>query len=143
MFSYFENRKTTYFDVFFLNFSIGTKIKTLFQISYFNLSKKTKWHFGTRIVLPYIILCLLLVSFCWWILFSICFSLIFPRRLIVSVFCTLLSSRCPCLASSLLHLACFSLFFHLLLVVAFQFSLISCYVCLLLASLFAFFFCNN
>ena len=45
MFSYFENRKTTYFDVFCLNFSIETKIKTLFLISYFNLSKKTKWHF--------------------------------------------------------------------------------------------------
>ena len=46
MFSYFENRKTTYFDVFCLNFSTETKIKTLFLISYFNLSKKTKWHFG-------------------------------------------------------------------------------------------------
>ena len=46
MFSYFKNRKTTYFDVFCLNFSIETKIKTIFQISYFNLSKKTKWHFG-------------------------------------------------------------------------------------------------
>ena len=48
MFRYFENRKTTYFDVFCLNFSIETKIKTLFLISYFNLSKtkkKTKWHF--------------------------------------------------------------------------------------------------
>ena len=39
---YFENRKTTYFDVFCLNFSIETKIKTIFQISYFNLSKKKK-----------------------------------------------------------------------------------------------------
>ena len=39
MFSYFKNRKTTYFDVFCLNFSIETKIKTIFQISYFNLSK--------------------------------------------------------------------------------------------------------
>ena len=47
MLSYFKNRKTTYFDVFCLNFSIETKIKTIFQISYFNLSKeKTKWHFG-------------------------------------------------------------------------------------------------
>ena len=45
-FSYFENRKTIYFDVFCLNFTIETKIKTLFLISYFNLSKKTKWHFG-------------------------------------------------------------------------------------------------
>ena len=43
--SYFGNRKTTYFDVFCLNFSIETKIKSIFQISYFNLSKKTKWHF--------------------------------------------------------------------------------------------------
>ena len=40
MFSYFKNRKTTYFDVFCLNFSIETKIKTIFQISYFNLFKK-------------------------------------------------------------------------------------------------------
>ena len=46
MFSYFENGKTAYFDVFCLNFSIETKIKTLFLISYFNLSKKTKWHIG-------------------------------------------------------------------------------------------------
>ena len=46
MFSYFKSWKTTYFDVFCLNFSIETKIKTIFQISYFNLSKKTKWHFG-------------------------------------------------------------------------------------------------
>ena len=42
MFSYFENQKTTYFDVFCLNFGIETKIKTLFLISYFNLSKKTQ-----------------------------------------------------------------------------------------------------
>ena len=40
MFSFFENRKTTYFDVFSLNFSLETKTKTLFLISYFNLSKK-------------------------------------------------------------------------------------------------------
>ena len=40
MFSYFENQKSTYFDVFCLNCSIETKIKTLFLISYFNLSKK-------------------------------------------------------------------------------------------------------
>ena len=46
MFSYFENRKTTYFHVLCLNFRIETKIKTFFLISYFNLSKKTKWHFG-------------------------------------------------------------------------------------------------
>ena len=46
MFSYFKNRKITYFDVFCLKFSIETKIKTIFQISYFNFSKKkTKWHF--------------------------------------------------------------------------------------------------
>ena len=42
MFSYFENRKITYFDVFCLNFSIETKIKTLFLISCFNLSKTTR-----------------------------------------------------------------------------------------------------
>ena len=48
MFNYFKNWKTTYFDVFCLNFSIETKIKTIFQISYFNLSKKkTKWHLQT------------------------------------------------------------------------------------------------
>ena len=40
MFSYFKNQKTTYFDVFCLNFSIETKIKTIFQISHFNLPKK-------------------------------------------------------------------------------------------------------
>ena len=45
MFSYFENRKTTYVDVFCLNFSIEMKIKKLFLISYFSLSKKTKWHY--------------------------------------------------------------------------------------------------
>ena len=51
MFSYFKNRKTTYFDVFCLNFSIETKIKTIFQISYFNLSKKTRNDtLGTRII---------------------------------------------------------------------------------------------
>ena len=50
MFSYFENRKTTYFDVFCLNFSIETKIKTLFLISYFDLSKKRNGTLGTRIV---------------------------------------------------------------------------------------------
>ena len=37
---YFENWKTMYFHVFCLNFSTETKIKTLFLISYFNLSKK-------------------------------------------------------------------------------------------------------
>ena len=45
MFSYFENQKTILFYGLCLNFSIETKIKTLFLISYFNLSKKTKWHF--------------------------------------------------------------------------------------------------
>ena len=40
MFSYFKNRKTTYFDVFCLKFCIETKIKTIFQISYFNFSKR-------------------------------------------------------------------------------------------------------
>ena len=49
MFSYFENRKTTYFDVFRLNFIIETKLKTIFQISYFNLSKKRNDALGTRI----------------------------------------------------------------------------------------------
>ena len=49
MFSYFENRKTTYFDVFCLNFSIETKIKIIFLISYFNLSKKRNGTLGTRI----------------------------------------------------------------------------------------------
>ena len=50
---YFENRKTTYFDVFCLNFGIETIIKALFLISYFNLSKETQngtW--GTRIQNP-------------------------------------------------------------------------------------------
>ena len=54
MFSYFENRKTTYFDVFCLNYSIETKIKTLFLISYFDLSKKTEmalWVHGLYIFL--------------------------------------------------------------------------------------------
>ena len=49
MFSYFENRKTTYFDVFCLNFSIETKIKTLFLISSFSLSKKRNGTLDTRI----------------------------------------------------------------------------------------------
>ena len=50
MFSYFKNRKTTYFDVFCLNFSIETKIKTFFLISYFNLLKKRNGTLGTRIL---------------------------------------------------------------------------------------------
>ena len=45
MFSYFKSQKTTYFDVFCPNVSIETKIKTVLQISYLNLSKKAKWHF--------------------------------------------------------------------------------------------------
>ena len=49
MFSYSENRKTTYFVIFCLNFCIETKIKTLFLISYFNLSKKRNGTLGTRI----------------------------------------------------------------------------------------------
>ena len=49
MFSYFENWKTIYFDVFCLNFSIETKIKALFLISYFILSKKQNGTLGTRI----------------------------------------------------------------------------------------------
>ena len=40
-----------YFDVFCLNFSIEMKIKTIFLISYFNLSKKNRnGTLGTRIV---------------------------------------------------------------------------------------------
>ena len=49
MLSYFENQKTTCFDDFCLNFSIETKIKTLFLISYFNLSKKRNGTLGTWI----------------------------------------------------------------------------------------------
>ena len=45
MFSDFEDQKTTYFDNFFLNFSIETKIKTLFLISYLKFIKKMKWYF--------------------------------------------------------------------------------------------------
>ena len=63
MFSYFENRKTTYFDVSCLNFSIETKIKTLFLISYFNLSKKRNGTLGTRIKEATIHLCLFYESF--------------------------------------------------------------------------------
>ena len=44
------NVQSTYFDVFCLNFSIETKIKTLFLISYFNLSKKQNGTLGTRII---------------------------------------------------------------------------------------------
>ena len=51
MFSYAENPKTTYFDVSCLNFSMKTKIKTLFLISYFNLSKERNDTLGTRILL--------------------------------------------------------------------------------------------
>ena len=51
MFGYFKNRKTTYFHVFCLNFSIETKIKTLFLISYFDLSKKRNGTLGTRILI--------------------------------------------------------------------------------------------
>ena len=40
MYGDFENRKTNQFHVFSLNFSTETKIKTLFLISYFNLSRK-------------------------------------------------------------------------------------------------------
>ena len=45
MFRYFENRKTTYFNVFCLNFSVETKIKTLFLISFFNLLPKCHFVF--------------------------------------------------------------------------------------------------
>ena len=43
-----DTSQTTYFDVFCLNFSIETKMKTLFLISYFNLSKKRNVNLGTR-----------------------------------------------------------------------------------------------
>ena len=46
MFSYFENRKSTYFDVLRLNFSIETRIKTLYYNFIFQFIEKTKWHFG-------------------------------------------------------------------------------------------------
>ena len=52
MFGYFENRKTSYFYMFYvlcLNFSIEIKIKTLFLISYYNLSKKRNGTLGTRL----------------------------------------------------------------------------------------------
>ena len=50
MFSYFENRKTTLFYVLCLNLSIEKKIKTLFLISHFNLSKKRNGTLGTWIL---------------------------------------------------------------------------------------------
>ena len=50
MSSFFEYRKTTYFDVFCLNFSVETKIKTLFLILYFSLSKKRNGTLGTQIM---------------------------------------------------------------------------------------------
>ena len=58
MFNYFKNWKTTYFDVFCLKFSIETKIKTIFQISNFNLSTKLKMAFwgsdlADLILIPY------------------------------------------------------------------------------------------
>ena len=43
-----DTSQTTYFDVFCLNFSIETKMKTLFLISYFNLSKKRNVNLGTQ-----------------------------------------------------------------------------------------------
>ena len=68
MFSYFRNRKTTYFDVFCLNLSIETKIKTIFQISYFSLSKKKRnGTLGTRIVISSILFHIYLFPF---VLFS-------------------------------------------------------------------------
>ena len=59
MFSYFKNRKTTYFDVFCLNFSIEKKIKTLFLISYFDLSKNeiALWVHGFIYFLRYWAIC--------------------------------------------------------------------------------------
>ena len=62
MFSYFENRKTSYFDVFCLNSSLETKIKTLFVISYFNLSKKGNGTLGTRIIILLIFNMIILYS---------------------------------------------------------------------------------
>ena len=50
IFSYFENWKTISSYVLCLNHSTGTKIKTLFIISYFNLSKKRNGTLGTRII---------------------------------------------------------------------------------------------
>ena len=52
MFSYHEIRKTIYYYVLCFNFSIETKIKTLFLIQYFNLTKKTKRNatLGTRLI---------------------------------------------------------------------------------------------
>ena len=48
--SYFENKKTIWFNVLCINFSIETKMKALFLISYFNLSKKPRNStLGTRI----------------------------------------------------------------------------------------------
>ena len=50
MFSYFENRKTTYFDIFCLNFCIETKIKTFFSNFIFQfIKKKRNGTLGTRI----------------------------------------------------------------------------------------------
>ena len=47
------------FDVLSLNFSIETKIKTLFLISYFNISKNRNGTLGTRIVFA--------CAFIWWL----------------------------------------------------------------------------
>ena len=44
MSSYFEKRKTISFYVLCLNFSIKTKMKTIFLITHFNLSRKKKWN---------------------------------------------------------------------------------------------------
>ena len=42
MFGYFENQKTTYFDVFCLNFSIEMKIKNFISNFIFQFIKKTE-----------------------------------------------------------------------------------------------------
>ena len=52
MLGYFENWKTSYFYMLYvlcLNFSIETKIKTLFLISHYSLSKKRNDTLGTRL----------------------------------------------------------------------------------------------
>ena len=50
MFIYFKNRKIISFYDLCLNLSIETKVKTLFIISSFNLSKKWNDTLGIRIV---------------------------------------------------------------------------------------------
>ena len=69
MFSYFKNGKTISFYVLCLNFSIERKVKTLFIISFFNLSKKLNDTIGMRIVLLVAALVIgTLVSVCFFII---------------------------------------------------------------------------